>query len=537
MKKLVAFLTALTLLGGLTACERNKTEVVPDPSPSVSVSPTPTPTPEPSPTPPTVDVALTYDPEELKPWQTAYIQLLEGELERGARGFAEDAEGWRDPWYYLYDIDKDDVPELILMYNGSWDGIAYTYDQGEVNTLNEGNETDSLSINHGALYTWPEGNGMLYVYSTAWACDFSLYYVDDGQLKWKEVDGPDFEVNEDGYIKEYPEMDLEIQAYYPDSQYLNSYRALVTIPERGINFLPILNYPTPPKADWIPLEQREQEEKLVKDVIDNNGWFYCVSKYDDDNGWGTLEEHYQRKHTTLSDTQWQDLNNDGVREAVLRSSYHGLILSAQNGVVYGYDLDFVETVELNRRTGVFEDRTRSHGYYSFRVHFAKNQYYETYYEGEVIFPRAFSHMSGAGGWSTELYVAEDGSFEGCYYWHRIAEENDLWEMYDCKFAGKFGPPKKVNEYTYSIQLEELTIGPAEQGIEGSENFVQVDEEAAPGIEGGEEFLIYLPGAPLDELPEEFVWWVDLVTGIADDDITLPWYGLYNVNEQLGWFEM
>lgn len=530
MKKLVAFLTALTLLGSLTACDRNKTEVVPDPLPSVSVSPTPTPTPAPSPTPPTADVALTYDPEELEPWQVAYIQLLEGELEqKGGRFTEEFLYEW--PYYYLYDIDKDGVPELIVLYGGRYDGVIYTYDRGEVKALNENEERDILYLKNGGLYTWPDGNGVLrYCASNAWSWQIGLYSLKDGELC--------FDILAQESSEEEPlEEPIDVQDYYPDSRYLNDYSALVTAPERGINFLPIVNYPKPPKADRIPPKQQEQEEKLVQDVIDGDGWFYCVSEYDDDSeGWVTLEEYCQGKHTTLSDTQWQDLNDDGVREAVLRLSSHGLILSAQDGVVYGYDV-FMETHTLNHRTGTFEDRTRSHGYYNFRVYFAKNQYYETYYEGEVIFPRAFSHMSGVGGWSTELYVAEDGSFEGCYYWHRIAEENDLWEMYDCKFAGKFGPSQKVNEYTYSIQLEELTIGPAEQGIEGSENFTQVDEEAAPGIEGGEEFLIYLPGAPLDELPEEFVWWVKAPIGIKDDETTLPWYGLYNVQEKLGWFEI
>lgn len=530
MKKLVAFLIALTLLGGLTACDRKKTEVVPDPLPSVSVSPAPTPTPAPSPTPPTADVALTYDLEELEPWQTAYIQLLEGELERGEENFAEDINSTDMPRYYLYDMDKDGVPELFLIYDGYYSGIVYTYQQNEVKALNKGTEDDSFWLVDSVLYSYPDGDGVLrYCASNAWSWQIGLFSLKEGRLS--------FDILDQASSEEEPLEPINIQDYYPDSRYLNDYSALVTAPERGINFLPIVNYPNPPKADRLSSEQQEQEEKLVQDVIDGDGWFYCVSEYDDDNGWVTLEEYCQGKHTTLSDTQWQDLNGDGVREAVLRSSYHGLILSAQDGVVYGYDLDFVETVELNRRTGIFEDRTRSHGYYSFRVYFAKNQYYETYYEGEVIFPRAFSHMSGVGGWSTELYVAEDGSFEGCYFRHSLAEASDLWEMYTCEFTGKFSPPKKVNEYTYSMQLEELTIGPAEQGIEGSENFTQVDEEAAPGIEGGEEFLLYLSGAPLDELPEEFVWWVKAPVGIKDDETMLPWYGLYNVQEKLGWFEI
>ena len=34
---------------------------------------------------------------------------------------------------------------------------------------------------------------------------------------------------------------------------------------------------------------------------------------------------------------------------------------------------------------------------------------------EAIFPRSFRFASGAGGWSTDLEVAADGSFTGVYY--------------------------------------------------------------------------------------------------------------------------
>lgn len=529
MKKLVAFLTALTLLGSLTACDRNQTEVVPDPLPSASVSPTPTPTPAPSPTPPTADVALTYDPEELELWQMAYIQLLEGELERGEVGFAEGTSSTDMPRYYLCDMDKNGVPELILVYDGYYSGIVYTYQQNEVKALNKGTEEDSFWLVDSVLYSYPNGNGVLrYCASNAWSWQIGLYSLKDGELCF------DILVQESS--EEPLEEPIDVQDYYPDSRYLNDYSALVTVPERGINFLPIVNYPKPPKADRIPPKQQEQEEKLVQDVIGGDGWFYCVSEHNDDNmGWITLEDYCQGKKTTVSDTQWQDLNGDGVREAVLRLSSHVLILSAQDGVVYGYDT-FMETHTLNHRTGTFEDRTRSNGYYNFRVYFAKNQYYETYYEGEVIFPRAFSHMSGVGGWSTDLYVAEDGSFEGCYFRHSLAEASDRWMLYFSEFSGKFSLPKKVNAYTYSVRLEALDIGAEKGGLEGSEDFTQVGEGAAPGIEGGEEFLIYLPGAPLDELPEDFLLWVKAPGGIEDDDITLPWCGLYNAKEQLGWFE-
>lgn len=520
MKKLVAFLTALTLLGGLTACERNKTEVVPDPSPSVSVSPTPTPTPAPSPTPPTVDVALTYDPGELKPWQTAYIQLLEGELERGARGFAEDAEGWRDPWYYLYDIDKDDVPELILMYNGSWDGIAYTYDQGEVNTLNKGDERDLLSVSHGALYTWPEGNGMLYVYSTAWACDFFLYYVDDGQLKWKEVDGPAFEVNEDGYIEEYP----EIQAYYPDSQYLNDYCALVNSSERKINFLPILHY-DPPKSDHLSTEQAEREEERVKDMIDGDGWFYCVSEYSGGMGWITLEEYGQEEETTLRDAKWCDLNGDSVKDATLRfSNGDGLILSAQDGVVYGYalanSLDYYAWTSKGRFIATAPADAAWGGY---RVDFAKNQFYTTYAQQENIFPREFWVSEPA--YYVGLHVNADASFTG-HAEGRTWLPNGEDAKWFGDFSGRFSAPEKVNAYTYSMKVESLK---REQGKESDIDGIHYipDDSYVIGLEDGEELLIYLPGAPIDELPEELIWTARTYMNLQEEDTVLPNYGIYN----------
>ena len=530
MKKLVAFLTALTLLGGLTACDRDKTEVVPDPLPSVSVSSAPTPTPAPSPTPPTADVALTYDPEELEPWQVAYIQFLEGELEqKGGRFTEEFLYEW--PYYYLYDIDKDGVPELILVYDGYYSGIAYTYQQNTVKALNKGTEEDSFWLVDSVLYSYPDGNGVLrYCASNAWSWQIGLYSLKDGELC--------FDILAQESSEEEPlEEPIDVQDYYPDSRYLNDYSALVTAPERGINFLPIVNYPTPPKADRIPPKQQEQEEKLVQDVIDNNGWFYCVSKYDDDNGWVTLEEYYQRKHTTLSDTQWQDLNDDGVREAVLRSSYHGLILSAQDGVVYGYDLDFVETVELNRRTGIFEDRTRSHGYYSFRAYFAKNQYYETYYEGEVIFPREFTFMNGMGDWRVILQIEEDGSFTGheeARTWLPMGSEEEGAKGFT-DFKGKFTMPEQVNDYTYSMKLEKFQIEPGEETVIDGVRYIPYDDHVT-GFDVETEFLVYLPGAPLEELPEDFLLWVKAPMGIEDDETTLSWYGLYNVKEQLGWFE-
>lgn len=531
MKKLVAFLTALALFGGLTACERKKAEVTPDPSPSASVSPTPTPTPAPSPTPPTADVTLTYDPEELKPWQTAYIQLLERGLEQEKGGFAEVGELYLGhPYYYLYDINKNGLPELILMYHGEWDSVVYTYDQGEVVAL-EG--SDMLDLHRGGFCSWPEKNGVLYVDSQFWDIYCELYYMDGDQLKWKEVAAPEPKFHEDGHIEEYPVL----QDLYPDSRRLNGYYALVNSAERKINFLPIINY-DPSRSDQLSKEQGEREKQRVQDVMDGDGWFYYVPDYyeQDNVGWMTVKAYCKTEGTTVSDAKWCDLNGDCVEDATLRFfNGDGLILSAQDGVVYGYPLEY----SLNSYAWTSKERFVNTDpvdavWSGYRVHFAKDQFYTTCYERETIFPREFWHMTGVGGWSTAMNVEKDGTFEGNYTWHRIAEEGEDWEMYSCNFSGKFSEPKQVNSYTYSVQLEKLDIGSGWHGMESDEASLTKVEGAAQGLEGGEEFLIYLPGAPVKELPEEFLSWSMLMVG--PDDTVLPSYGLYNVNTQIGWFD-
>lgn len=137
---------------------------------------------------------------------------------------------------------------------------------------------------------------------------------------------------------------------------------------------------------------------------------------------------------------------------------------------------------------------------------------------EDIFPREFCLTSGVGGWSTYIDITADGSFSGDYHvwdWDHMTDDDPL---YQDSFTGQFSKPEQVNEYTYSMKLEQLEVDLDLLGL------------------GGEEFLVYLPGAPLDELPEEFVLWVKAPWSIKEEDTVLPCYGLYNVNEQCGFFE-
>ena len=146
----------------------------------------------------------------------------------------------------------------------------------------------------------------------------------------------------------------------------------------------------------------------------------------------------------------------------------------------------------------------------------------------------FYFASGAGGWRTFLNIEEDGSFFGEYSDSDMGSTGEGYPngtYYYCKFNGKFTEAVKVNDYTYSMKIEEISCVNEPETSEIIDGILYY--YATPyGMEGAEEVLIYLPGAPIAELPEEYLNWVcnDMVD---PDAVELSFYGLYNVTEQNG----
>lgn len=150
---------------------------------------------------------------------------------------------------------------------------------------------------------------------------------------------------------------------------------------------------------------------------------------------------------------------------------------------------------------------------------------------EDIFPREFWFSSGSGGWGTGLEIGEDGSFSGHY--QDVDLGGDPPDTRFCNFTGRFSWPEKVNEYTYSVKLEEFQKEDDKEELdEYGMLWVPAD---AYGLEGGDEFLIYLPGAPVEKLPEPFVMWTAHGYYGSWNGDTLPDYGLYNVAQEQGFF--
>ena len=135
----------------------------------------------------------------------------------------------------------------------------------------------------------------------------------------------------------------------------------------------------------------------------------------------------------------------------------------------------------------------------------------------------FCFSSGAGAWQTTMVIKADGSFSGAY------SDWDCDTVYCCDFSGQFTQPVKINEYTYAVQIRELNYE-KEVGTEELKDGIQYYYSDAYGLQGAGDILIYLPGAPLEELSEEFRSWVGYYDLSFTTDTELPFYALNNEGE-------
>lgn len=151
----------------------------------------------------------------------------------------------------------------------------------------------------------------------------------------------------------------------------------------------------------------------------------------------------------------------------------------------------------------------------------------------------FCLSSGVGAWGTSLRINADGTFTGDYHDTDMGDTGETYPsgtMYSCKFSGKFGNPQKVDDFTYSFELDCLCEdAPEEEFIDDHGGRIVPAE--AYGLETGETYMLYLPGAEINALPEEFVRWVAMPMGWSSDELPnlLPFYGIYNVDGQYGFF--
>lgn len=153
-------------------------------------------------------------------------------------------------------------------------------------------------------------------------------------------------------------------------------------------------------------------------------------------------------------------------------------------------------------------------------------------EGEDPFsfadlPDTLFLSSGVGAWASELSVNADGSFTGQYHDMDMGVTGEGYPngtQYLCNFSGQFTQPVKLNDYTYSMEIATMTSDPPDQVT--IHDGIRSITSGPVGLENSERLLIYLPQAPVSQLPEDFLSWAH----IYEPRETLDLYGIYNETE-------
>ena len=140
-------------------------------------------------------------------------------------------------------------------------------------------------------------------------------------------------------------------------------------------------------------------------------------------------------------------------------------------------------------------------------------------------PAKYTFSSGAGGWSTELTIASDGSFTGYYHdSEAVGPNGEAGYLYECTFQGKFGKVGRIENNVYTMEVLSLsqsgTVGT--KTVDGSGITHEITKPY--GFDSASIFHIYTPDTPISALAKDYLPWAHLPDGAAGNYGT---YGLYN----------
>lgn len=151
--------------------------------------------------------------------------------------------------------------------------------------------------------------------------------------------------------------------------------------------------------------------------------------------------------------------------------------------------------------------------------------------------RQFEFCSGAGGWMESFTIEKDGYFTGLFNDSNMGSTGEGYEngtRYSSSYTGHFTNLTKVNEYTYTMELADISYKEPVDTEEISEidqvKYIYTDSYC---LGGTNIFTIYLPGTPLAELSEEVLRWIHYANE-SEEELTMiiivdeaNGYGIYS----------
>ena len=151
------------------------------------------------------------------------------------------------------------------------------------------------------------------------------------------------------------------------------------------------------------------------------------------------------------------------------------------------------------------------------------------------FPQDFVFHSGTGAWQTEMTVQPDGAFIGIY---RDEDMGDIGPgypdgtMYVSRFQGRFDCVERRDDHSYTMKLAALEWEQTQ--TEWLEDGMRCITAQPYGVEQGTDFVLYLPGTPVEGLDEEFLsWWPGRFAETPMEK--LEGFAIWNVETGYGFF--
>lgn len=280
-------------------------------------------------------------------WQQAYYEVLC--KARWQNGMAEEQDLLPFEGYYLYDIDKDGIPELLLKQGTCeadyWADI-YTWRNGETICLG------GIGMGHTSLYTWEGENALLSYWGHMGGAFATKISIGGDELLWDEF----FQEGITGPVAQYTDP----AELVPGCVCLAEYRIDLASPLVSYEIVMGTADAAVKNPDVIP---KEEVQEVLLDVIENNGMVYGVTGdgFGGDTGYVSFEEYcapesarkYAKTPLQVDKYVWVDVNGDGQIEMVLdlredesQKEQNGfceeirVILSLQGEVVYAYCLNY-----------------------------------------------------------------------------------------------------------------------------------------------------------------------------------------------------
>ena len=319
---------------------------------------------------------VTYEAEFAEEWQEAYYEVLT-EVRLGNDNYEgnEEYNNFSES-YYLYDIDKDDIPELLVEYGfdeSSYYAEIYTYADGEVKNLGE------IGTGHTTFYTWPKENAMMFYYAQMGVAQVDKISIADGELVSEKI--------HEEYIK--PEEDewyTDEQELVPGALYLFNYDIASDLPL--VVYDSIMNGKELPFSTGGSVSNKEAKEILLS-TIEEDGMVYGISGdgFGGDTGYVSFSAYcepggaaqFADAVLSVEAYSWVDLNGDGQDECIVdlaepeddtwRQEIR-TVLSLQDEVVYAYCFNY-DSDNVLYVDGVFYDE--EYGSAAYKICFNKDE--------------------------------------------------------------------------------------------------------------------------------------------------------------------